>query len=414
MHPVTATLAAATLALAACAGRAETTAGDAMPAQAQTIADAATEAGFQRWLTAFRPRALAAGVSAQTFAAATEGLHFDPDVIRRDRRQNEFDQPIWDYLDTAVSATRIQTGQSELTARKPLFAALEARYGVEREVLAAIWGMETNFGRQRGGNPILPALATLAYDGRRGDFFESQLIAALQIIEAREVDARHLVGSWAGAMGHTQFIPTSYLAYAEDFTGDGKRDIWGDNPADALASTAAYLARAGWVKGQPWGTEVVLPEGFNYAATGKNRRRAHADWVAMGVRLPGGGVPPDHGLASVLLPAGARGPAFLLWSNFFAIARYNTADAYVIGVGHLADRLAGGKAFGAAWPRGTRLLSLSERIELQNRLTAAGFDTQGADGKIGPNTTAAISAFQRARGMLADGYATEDLLKTLR
>lgn len=414
MHPLTATLAAATLALAACAGRAETTAGGAMPSEARTPVDATSEAGFQRWLAAFRPRALAAGISAKTFADAIEGVHFDPDVIRRDRRQNEFDQPIWDYLDTAVSATRIQTGQAELTARKRLFAALESRYGVEREVLAAIWGMETNFGRQRGGAPIIPALATLAYDGRRGNFFEAELLAALRIIDAGEVDAKHLVGSWAGAMGHTQFIPTSYLAYAQDFTGDGKRDIWGDNPADALASTAAYLARAGWEKGQPWGVEVVLPEGFNYAATGKNRRRAHADWVQMGVRLPGGGLPPDHGLASVLLPAGARGPAFLIYGNFFAIAAYNTADAYVIGVGHLADRMAGGAGFSASWPRGTRLLSLAERVELQERLTAAGFDTKGADGKIGPNTTAAIAAFQRARGLIADGFATPQLLAALR
>ncbi|MDP1668859.1 lytic murein transglycosylase [Phaeovulum sp.] len=413
MHPFTATLAAATLGLAACGATAQTPIGGPMP-NAPTAAGITLDAGLQSWIAAFSRRAEAAGIRRETLVSAFRGVHYDATVIGRDRRQNEFDQPIWDYLDTAVSATRIKTGQTELAERKRLFDALEARYGVEREILAAIWGMETNFGRQRGGAPIIPALATLAFDGRRGDFFEAELLAALKIIDAGEVDAAHLVGSWAGAMGHTQFIPTSYLAYAQDFTGDGKRDIWGDNPADALASTAAYLARAGWVKGQPWGVEVVLPEGFPYAATGKNARRAHADWLAMGVRLPGGGLPPDHGIASVLLPAGARGPAYLIYANFFAIAAYNTADAYVIGTGHLADRMTGGGAFTTGWPRGTRLLNLAERVELQTRLTAAGFDTKGTDGKIGPNTTAAISAFQRARGMLADGYPTEDLLKLLR
>ncbi|MDP3959177.1 MAG: lytic murein transglycosylase [Pseudorhodobacter sp.] len=376
--------------------------------------DASTQAEFERWVAAFRPRALAAGISAATWQRAMTGLAYDPDVIRRDRNQSEFDQQIWDYLDIAVSQTRVDSGKAELARQRALFAALQTRYGVEKEVLAAIWGMETNYGRQRGGKQIIPALATLAHDGRRGAFFEQQLVAALLIVQAGDTDPTHLLGSWAGAMGHTQFIPTSYLAHAQDFTGDGKRDIWGDNPADALASTAAYLANSGWVRGQPWGVEVVLPMGFSYALTGKNNRRPFADWVARGVRLPGGMMPPNHGPAAILLPAGARGPAFLVFSNFYAIARYNTADAYIVGVGHLADRLRGGGPIAGTWPRGERALSLAERVELQQRLTAAGFDTLGADGKIGPNTIAAISAFQHARGLVADGHATKDVLEALR
>ena len=215
-------------------------------------------------------------------------------------------------------------------------------------------------------------------------------------------------------MGHTQFIPTSYLAYAVDFTGDGKRDIWSDDPADALASTASYLANFGWISGQPWGVEVRLPNGFDYTQANRRIQRLPSEWARMGVTGLNGRVVRDYGDASVLLPAGAQGAAFLIFHNFSVIERYNTADAYVIGVGHLSDRIAGGGAIQASWPRGDRALVFGERQELQRRLTAAGHSTQGIDGRIGPLTIDAIRSYQRSQGLVPDGYASLSLLMRLR
>lgn len=383
---------------------------------ADPIAPVAPEVqrGFETWVTSFRPRALSAGVSEATWNRAMRDLRYNPKVIERDRSQAEFTKTIWEYLDSAVSDTRIENGRAMLAQHAAVLRQIEARYGVDKEVVVAVWGMESNYGKNRGTTQIIPALATLAYDGRRGAFFAEQLIAALKIIQAGDTDPAHLTGSWAGAMGHTQFIPTSYLAYAVDFTGDGRRDIWSDNPADALASTAAYLARSGWRSGQPWGVEVQLPPGFNYGLAGKKVKKSPVEWAALGVRAASGGTVPDHGAASILLPAGSKGVAFMIFGNFTAISRYNSADAYVIGVGHLSDRLKGKAPFRTPWPRDDRALSSAERKELQERLTARGFDTQGSDGRIGPNTIAAIEAFQRHQGMTPDGYATLDLLRRLR
>ena len=278
----------------------------------------------------------------------------------------------------------------------------------------AVWGLESNYGTFRGKGDVIQSLATLAYDGRRGAFFEQQLIAALKILQSGDTAPRNMTGSWAGAMGHTQFIPTSYLEYAVDFTGDGKRDIWSDDPTDALASTAAYLAKFGWVKGQPWGVEVTLPRNFDYASANRKVTRTPAEWARLGVRGVDGKPVPNHGAASILLPAGSQGVAFMIFKNFAVIERYNAADAYVIGVGHLSDRIGGGPKFAASWPRGDRALTFDERKEMQTRLTAAGFDTQGVDGKIGPKTLEAVRGFQRARGLTPDGYASLGLLKTLR
>ncbi|MGB3146592.1 MAG: lytic murein transglycosylase [Paracoccaceae bacterium] len=385
-----------------------------MSSEPERLILAGNNNGFQRWIDGFRARALAKGISPGTFDRAFRAVTYDPEVVEKDRNQGEFVKPIWEYLDRAVSDERVANGKKALAKHRQILKKIEAKFGVDKEVVAAIWGLESAYGSNRGNLPLIQSLATLAYDGRRGAFFESQLIAALKIIEAGNVAPSNMTGSWAGAMGHTQFIPTSYLAYAVDFTGDGKRDIWSDNPADALASTAAYLARFGWRKGEPWGVEVTLPADFDYALSGERTKKSAEEWSRLGVRTVSGKGFGNHGPASILLPAGARGAAFMIFPNFHVIERYNTADAYVIAVGHLSDRLRGGVPIQAAWPRDDRALALAERIDLQKRLTSSGFDTGGIDGKIGPKTISAIKAFQRSKGLVPDGYASLDILKRLR
>jgi membrane-bound lytic murein transglycosylase B len=371
-----------------------------------------TQTGLDQWLEGFRERAMAAGVSLDALNAL-EGAVYLPKVVHNDRHQNEFTKTIWDYLDSAVSDDRIAHGQKVLKRQADILQKIEAGYGVDAEVVAAIWGLESAYGAVRGDLPTLHALATLAYDGRRGAFFEAELIAALRIVQLGDATAQTLRGSWAGAMGHTQFMPSSWHAFAVDFTQDGKRDIWGDDPTDALASTAAYLAGKGWVKGAPWGAEVTLPPSFDYDLTTERVKKPVAEWQTLGVRLQGGGDLPDHGLASILLPGGHRGAAFLIFQNFHVIETYNTADAYVIAVGHLADRLKGGAPFVAPWPRDERALSFDERVSLQKKLTAAGFDTGGIDAKMGPKTVAAIKGFQKARGLVPDGFPSLSVLTAL-
>ncbi|MEP3845874.1 MAG: lytic murein transglycosylase [Paracoccaceae bacterium] len=375
---------------------------------------AASNAGFQSWISSFRARALSAGINSRTFDRAFEGVRYDAKVIERDRNQSEFTKTIWDYLDTAASDARVRNGKDALSRQRDVLEAIEARYGVEKEVVVAVWGLESAYGTFKGDNDIVQSLATLAYDGRRGRFFESQLIAALKILQAGDVAPRTMTGSWAGAMGHTQFIPTSYLDYAVDFTGDGKRDIWSDDPSDALASTAAYLNRFGWVTGQPWGVEVKLPGNFDYGLASRKISNSPAQWAQLGVLGLNGKAVQNFGSASILLPAGGQGAAFMIFKNFSVIERYNTADAYVIGVGHLSDRIKGGSKIQSDWPRDDRALTFSERKELQQRLTSAGFSTQGVDGKIGPLTIEAVRQYQRSAGLIPDGYPSLRLLTQLR
>lgn len=370
--------------------------------------------GFARWRAAFFRRAEARGIRRSTLEQAFAGVELNARIIELDQNQSEFTRALWDYLDTAVSDTRIRNGRAALRDHAEALRRIERRHGVEAEVVVAVWGLESAYGAARGSTNVIEAMATLAYEGRRRAFFEAELIAALRILQSGDTRPSNMTGSWAGAMGHTQFMPTSYLAHAVDFDGDGRRDIWADDPVDALASTAAYLAHFGWTPGQPWGVEVRLPSGFDYALSGERVRRSAAFWRSQGVRLADGGTVPDHGNASILLPAGARGVALMIFDNFRVIERYNPADAYVIAVGHLSDRITGGPAFRAGWPRGDRALSAAERRELQQRLTRAGFSTGGIDGIIGPNTIDAVRRYQQSIGETPDGYASLRLLNRLR
>ncbi len=387
---------------------------EASPQPTGEIVLAQTQSGFEQWKTRFRAKALANGISSQVFDIAFQGVRLNSDVIRLDRRQAEFTKPIWEYLDTAASDDRANNGRSNYRRLRSTVEAIERTYGVEASVVVAIWGMETNYGSVRGSIKTIEALATLAYEGRRRSFGEEQLIAALRILQSGDVAPAKMTGSWAGAMGHTQFIPTSYLAYAQDFNRDGRRDVWAEDPTDALASAANYLRKSGWRLGQPWGLEVRLPAGFNFANADQNLRRPVATWNNMGVRLINGQPIPNHGDSAILAPAGARGPVFVIFNNFRVIKRYNNATSYAIGVGHLADRINGKQKFQASWPRGDRALSRSEKSELQRLLTARGFNTGGIDGKIGPNTIKAIRSYQRSAGLVPDGYASAQLLQRLR
>ncbi len=371
-------------------------------------------AAFQRWVEGFKTRAAAKGISRRVLNSAFRDVHYNTDVIAKDRNQSEFTKQIWDYLDFAVSPVRVDNGKKALRQHGRTLRAIEAKYGVDKEVVAAVWGMESTYGTRRGDFNLIEALATLSFDGRRGRFFESQLMAALKILQSGDVNPRKMKGSWAGAMGHTQFIPTSYLAYAVDFTGDGKRDIWSDNPADALASTAAYLARFGWKRGQPWGVEVRLPRGFSAAAAKRDIRKMPSDWAAQGVVGIDGRPVPNHGRASILLPAGTAGAAFMIFDNFAVIEKYNKADAYVIGAGHLSDRLKGGPEIQASWPRGYDPLTFDQRMEVQRRLKRKGYPLEKIDGIIGPNTVKAIRAYQSSVGAKSDGYPSQQLLQLLR
>lgn len=381
---------------------------DALPERATRISTA--NPAFDRWVRGFRGRALARGIDANVFDTAFRNVRYNPDVISNDRNQAEFKNQIWDYLDNVAAPPRVEEGKRALRRHGRTLRQIEQRFGVDREVVAAVWGLESRYGTRMGTYNLVEALATLAFDGRRGAFFEKQLIAALEILQSGDVEPGDFNGSWAGAMGHTQFIPTSYLAYAVDFDGDGRRDIWSSDPGDALASTAAYLRRFGWISGQPWGVEVRLPASLNSTAG----RRMPSDWARLGVVGVDGKPVRDYGSATLLLPAGRQGAAFLVFKNFSVIKRYNNSDAYALGVGHLSDRIKGGPPIQGRWPRGYEPLSFSEKKEMQRLLKRRGYALEKIDGLIGPNTRKAIAAFQRSAGMRPDGNASKAVLARLR
>ena len=366
---------------------------------------------FADWQAAFRQEALNAGIQAAVFDAAFTGVSPDPAVIKADRSQPEFSRPVWEYLDGAVSAIRVRRGQALLAQHASTLQAIEQRYGVERNALVAIWGMESNFGQYMGDKSVMAALATLAYEGRRPAVAHEQLLAALHILQHGDVQPSHMRGSWAGAMGQTQFIPTTYNQYAVDFDGDGRRDIW-DSSADALASAANYLQKSGWQSGQPWGFEVALPSGFDYALADVDVRKPISEWRQLGVKGIAAG--DEQASAILLLPAGHRGPAFLVFNNFRAILKYNNSTSYGLAIGLLSDALVGKPSVHATWPRDSRQLGRSERVELQERLTHKGYQPGAADGIIGANTRKAVRALQQSLGQPADGYPSYELLQQLR
>lgn len=375
---------------------------------------AVPNAGYDAWVEGFKARAAGQGISQSTIATAFRGAGYLPGVVERDRNQTEFTRTTEDYLAIAASEERLSMGRAAMARHAGTLSAVAARHGVEKEVIAAVWGLESKYGTRMGDVPVISALSTLAYDGRRGAFFEQQLVAALKILQAGDIPADRMTGSWAGAMGHTQFIPTSYLAFAVDFTGDGRRDIWSDDPADALASTAAYLKRNGWRTGQPWGMEVRLPAGFSAGLLGRGKGRGLGEWAAMGVTRANGAALPAGGSGSIIAPAGLSGPAFLLMPNFNVILRYNNAENYALGVGYLADLLGGAAPLRGRFPPDRNGMTMADRQELQRRLTAAGFDTEGADGVIGTRTIEAIKAFQASRGLPVTGEPSLALLAALR
>lgn len=373
-----------------------------------------TAATFGEWRDQFRVRALAAGISPATFDSAFAGVRLNTQVQSLDRKQPEFSRPIWEYLDSAVSSSRVATGKRNAQRKQDALERIQARYGVDYPAIVAVWGLESGYGGNFGSIPVIQSMATLAYDGRRRGFAEEQLIAALRILEAGDITPSRMVGSWAGAMGHTQFIPTSFLEYAVDFTGDGKRDLWASDAIDALASTANYLSRFGWTQGAPAVIEVSLPDGFDYLQATQSVKKPAQDWRAAGVIPVRGGALPAADGVSIILPAGAKGPAFAAYPNFRVIKRYNNSTSYALAVAHLADRIAGASGFAGSWPRDDRTLSRTEKQELQSRLTQLGFDTKGVDGIIGPNSRDAVRAFQSSRGLVPDGYVSAAILREVR
>ncbi|MCW4149453.1 lytic murein transglycosylase [Halomonas sp. 18H] len=396
--------------------RAESPTREASASSTSSVADTpatAREMTFAAWLADFRRQARAEGISAATLQNALDGVRYRPRVIELDGSQPEFVRPIWEYLDSAVSATRIDNGRERLARYRDTAEQMAARYGVPSEVLVAIWGIESSYGDYLGDFSTLEALATLAYDGRRSDFARGELMAALRIIQAGDIPPARMKGSWAGAMGHTQFIPSSFLAHAVDGDGDGRRDIWGSIP-DVMASTANYLDEAGWRQGQPWGTEVRLASGFDYSLTEPDTRRSTAEWQAAGVLAPSGDSLPSFDSAAVITPAGAQGPAFLVGHNFRVILRYNNATSYALAVAKLSDAIAGRSGIQGDWPREQPPLKRSDVRDMQRLLNERGYNAGTPDGILGPNTRRGLRAFQRDIGVTPDGFATQALLDRLR
>ncbi|WP_346892204.1 lytic murein transglycosylase [uncultured Roseibium sp.] len=380
-----------------------------------TTAAAQADPGFNRFIKGLWPDARAAGVSTATFNHIFTGMDPDPDTVRLMDKQSEFVKPIWDYLDSAVSDARVERGQELLREYDTVLTRIESRYGVDREAVLAIWGMETNYGGFMGRHNVIRALATLAYEApRRRAYWRKELLKAVSVVQGGHVRFEDMEGSWAGAMGHTQFMPSSWEAYARDYNGDGRRDIWTSIP-DALASTAYYLQKHGWQTGKTWGYEVSLPAGFDFHLADDKTTMTVGEWSRRGVsRVNGRSFPRASDRAILVMPAGASGPAFLMLKNFYVIKRYNHSTSYALAVGHLADRIIGGGPLAGDWSREYLPLSRTETTELQRELNRRGFNVGKADGRVGPATRRGIRAYQKSRGLIPDGYPSVVLLARIK
>ncbi len=375
------------------------------------------DVGFENWKQSFRHEALSQGILPSVFKQALENVKADPDVIKFDTSQPEFTRNIWDYIDNATSAARLKKGRSLLQKYKVLFDQVEQKYGVQREVITAIWAMESDFGRNYGNKNVLRSLATLAYAStskKRSDFARHELLLSLRIIQTQKITAKNLIGSWAGAMGQPQFMPSSYLQHAVDYNRDGVTDLW-DSIPDVLASIANFLTESGWRKDEEWGEEVTLPIKFDWRLNTSSYQLRFEQWQELGVRrLDKRSYEQQQRQATLFIPAGTKGPKFLVTHNFEVIKRYNKSSSYALAVANLSALFSSGETIQTAWPRADSALSNYQVKEIQMNLNLAGHSAGLADGKIGAKTREAIRTWQLEQGYAGDGYANLKLLVLLR
>lgn len=376
--------------------------------------DGQPDGRFEVWLDGLRDEALARGISPGTLDSALKDVAPIPRILELDRRQPEFTQTFWRYIDLRINDLRIRRGRRLMEKHKNLLWHTYKKYGVQPRFLVAFWGLESNFGDHYGGFPVISAVATLAYDPRRSKFFRTQLIDALRIIDRGDIAPGKMRGSWAGAMGHLQFIPSTFITYAADGDGDGRRDIWNSLP-DVFATAANYLSKIGWNGTQIWGREVRLPKNFDFALASFDVNRPIAFWHKLGVRRANGRMLPRANMeGAITLPGGADGPAFIVYNNFHKILNWNRSVLYAIAVGHLADRIVGRSAFRKRRPKSEPRLSRDGVMEIQRRLVELGYPIGSVDGIAGTRTRRGVRAFQKQKGIPADGYPSVKLLKWLR
>lgn len=378
------------------------------------VSVAEKQKAFDAWKADFTQRAIAKGYPAALVRSVIQPTEINELALERDKKQPEFTSPIWKYVDNAASPTRLADGKNALSQNAATFRAVEDRYRVSSHILTAIWGLETSYGRIMGSHDVPSALATFAFEGRRTKFGEEQLFAVLDILRSGAVTRDQLVGSWASAMGNTQFIPTTFRDYAVDFDGDGRKDLW-KSKADALGSAAHYLSRSGWRYGEPSFAEVTLPQGFNYALA-DGTKRSVGTWDTLGVKPQNGQNWTQAALTmdtKLIVPAGANGPAILTFKNFDVIKRYNNSTSYALGISMLGEALAGRPTLQKSWPKSDEQVAFKDLKRMQKKLTALGYDTQGADGIIGPNTRKAIQAWQVKNGLPADGYIEQGMFRKI-